>query len=614
MANDIKTYWQELIERINAGPHINAVDDLFDAGTRFSEISDFTSFWAVLTAVIRPSSYTDAQYRSLVVIAINAYREATSYEAIKSLILAILPSWLDTSFVPLDIYNFGFRLGSGGRATAPPKFKVVRGAPFAVSLTYSWGNNAGAAVIPYVVGNIRGYIQSGTATIVPISGYMYRIVYLDGTKDVNGYFNMLTMDVNWLPTNPAGYFAMSQQTLPAGVVVLAIVEVRSGDIRWIAGQGYLGSKGMNQWVEIQTNPTADFGHEFPAMTVLNNNLFLTGGISAFSGLTTSQVFKSVDGIHWTRLFVTGAPWQIRSHHNALTFNNKLWVMEGLSTGAPFYLNDVWSSPDGLVWTQTTVAAMSNGRKDASAVVFNNKMWLMGGQDSTSAVHNDVYSSTDGVTWTLEGTAAWSARYGAGLVVFNGLMWIVGGNDGSVYLNDVWYSADGITWTLATASAPWSIRSNMGLVVLNNLIYLFSGLNATGDFWYTADGFTWVHGQDIEPDMALSGFSAVNFKNSITMTGGTVINSAPVWQWQYNGHGPYLVGPSLITDRAMLNSRGFKYSRMVIYLSTLDPAGVDYNVFVTMLTNLLEQVKPAKMTVMLGYPPNAYYTQLYNGED
>jgi hypothetical protein len=155
---------------------------------------------------------------------------------------------------------------------------------------------------------------------------------------------------------------------------------------------------------------------------------------------------------------------------------------------------------------------------------------------------------------------------------------------------------------------------MGLVVLNNLIYLFSGLNATGDFWYTADGFTWVHGQDIEPDMALSGFSAVNFKNSITMTGGTVINSAPVWQWQYNGHGPYLVGPSLITDRAMLNSRGFKYSRMVIYLSTLDPAGVDYNVFVTMLTNLLEQVKPAKMTVMLGYPPNAYYTQLYNGED
>lgn len=604
MAFDLKTYWQELIERINAGPHLYTVDDLFDSGTRTSELNDFASFWQILTSVIRPSNYTDTQYRALVIAAVNAYRQATSYASIRNLILAILPDWLDTSFIPLDIYNTGFKLGQGSTTTTLGKFKVVRGSPNAPSLEYSW--NSGTGIVPYVVGNIRGYIAGGTNTVASTSTERLEIVYVDGTKDGSGYFNVKVQEV----VVTEAYPEFIQQVLPAGIVVLAIVHVKAtNDIDRIAGQGYLGQRGMNQWEQLQSS--AAFEPRGTGQLVeLNGIMYLIAGFENSASLG-NDVWASPDGVIWNQLN-SSAAFPARGNFVALAFNNLLWVIGGST--AIGILNDVWSSPDGIIWTQQLGVVPWIERSNLSGCVFDGKMWIMGGVDASSVLYNDVWWTLDGVVWnssTLD--AGWAVRMNAMLTVFDGKMWIMGGQvPGFPSLQDVWNSSDGVGWNEVTAAAPWAKRFSAGLVTLNDTMYLFSGSGDSGgliDLWYTIDGLNWIQGGDVAFGIQLN-LQFCLFNNSIVVVGGED-NIPVVWQWQYVGHGPYLVGPSYITDRARLHSRGYKYSRMVIYLSTLDPTDINYNVFVTMLTNLLEEVKPAKMTILLGYPPNHTYQEIYN---
>jgi hypothetical protein len=73
-------------------------------------------------------------------------------------------------------------------------------------------------------------------------------------------------------------------------------------------------------------------------------------------------------------------------------------------------------------------------------VFEGKLILMGGYDNTSAWYNDVWSSSDGVTWTqVIASAAFSPRAFHSAVVYNNRIWITGGFDGVNNLADVWYT-------------------------------------------------------------------------------------------------------------------------------------------------------------------------------
>lgn len=66
----------------------------------------------------------------------------------------------------------------------------------------------------------------------------------------------------------------------------------------------------------------------------------------------------------------------------------MWVIGGRDS--PVY-NDVWSSSDGIIWTQATAAAAFSARYLHSSVVFDNKMWVIGGDGGGRK--NDVWSST-----------------------------------------------------------------------------------------------------------------------------------------------------------------------------------------------------------------------------
>ena len=231
-------------------------------------------------------------------------------------------------------------------------------------------------------------------------------------------------------------------------------------------------------------------------------LLLTGGLG---------VAQAGSGANWTQ--APAPDFSARNGHTSVVYNdgtgNKIWVIGG-DDGTPIYLNDVWSSSNGIDWTPLLVTNPFPVRKWHTSVVYNdgtgNKIWVIGGIDETGVLAADVWYSTNGVFWTnataLPGAVPSPARYGHSSVVFDGKMWVIGGTDeNGVNAFDVWYSVDGKAWTNATdlpGAVPFSGRSGHTSVVYNNgtgnKIWILGGAGDAGNLyevWYSVDGKAWT---------------------------------------------------------------------------------------------------------------------------
>ncbi len=143
-----------------------------------------------------------------------------------------------------------------------------------------------------------------------------------------------------------------------------------------------------------------------------------------------------------------------------------------------YLDDVWTSTDGLWWEEQTTSEKWDSRRGPSSVVFDNKIWILGGANShPGGQKNDVWSSPDGVNWTeVTSSAGWSPRSMHESLVFDNRMWVIGGYDGANSLNDIWHSQDGFSWTRVTESAEWSGRHAFGLVDYKGKLWITGGID------------------------------------------------------------------------------------------------------------------------------------------
>jgi len=222
----------------------------------------------------------------------------------------------------------------------------------------------------------------------------------------------------------------------------------------------------------------------------------------------------------------------RNAQTCLSFGGKMWVMGG-STNLSFQnddLNDVWSSSDGTHWVQVTAHAAWSPRVWAGGVVFNGAMWILGGSTYTEAYPglygNDVWSSTDGVNWTqATASAGFSGRAAMGCYAYGGDLWVVGGAAACydcpvTYQNDSWYSPDGTNWTPAPAGTAFPGRSNFGALVFNGAMWLFGGDKVGGslnDVWSSTDGSNWTEAT------ASAGFPANG-----AMQNNCAVNSGAMW--------------------------------------------------------------------------------------
>ena len=286
---------------------------------------------------------------------------------------------------------------------------------------------------------------------------------------------------------------------------------------------------------LATVDLAGSGGNYTVSAATNNNYNGQNDVAVFaSDGTNTYTCNPGDGTSWQKMSVNDIPWHGRVRHDALSFNNKIWILGGY-TDKPSA--DIWSSADGANWTKVTDNAPWGARNESNAIVFGNKIWLMGGYNDPATYLNDVWSSVDGINWIqVTASAAWSARSSFGLAVYNNKMWISGGcthhlpgNLCDTNSNDVWSSGDGLNWVQATSSALWSNRAAHQMFSFNDgtgeKLWLMGGLfpNANGtyfnDIWTSTNGSTWTQLTPGPHWSTRAQLGAVIYNNKIWLLGG-----------------------------------------------------------------------------------------------
>ena len=272
------------------------------------------------------------------------------------------------------------------------------------------------------------------------------------------------------------------------------------------------------WSQVTTvgDLTARSGH---SGLVFNKKMRLFGGTTGSSYLQDS--FNTDNGT-WVKDNITTTMWSGRENHVSLRFKGKMWVIGGGNSTSSY--GDVWSSSTGLAWNEHTLTNGFSARQGHAGVVFKNKMWVFGGYFINPAGSdnflNDVYSSEDGLTWVKEDnvTTMWSERYGHSAVVYDDKIWVMGGNNSNGDSKEVWYSSDGISWTQQTSSiVTWDAMKDFGAQVFDGKIWILGG-NPRTNIFYTFDGTTWSDGQDASWSVR-SSLVSFRFDNYLWVVGG-----------------------------------------------------------------------------------------------
>lgn len=188
----------------------------------------------------------------------------------------------------------------------------------------------------------------------------------------------------------------------------------------------------------------------------------------------SSVWSSTDGTNWTLRAIPGGnatPTLVGQFENSrgVVLGSYLYYiqLEGSTTdvqrtssssGTP------WSDK-GQIHTGSAPPVVMEPRCGAAVFVLGGKIWIEGGRDSipkcgsNADYTNDIWSTSDGITWTQAATApAWAPRQWPCVTTdSSGTAWLAGGyvddfatqSPGEIRyetnLADVWYTKDGTTW-------------------------------------------------------------------------------------------------------------------------------------------------------------------------
>jgi len=207
-------------------------------------------------------------------------------------------------------------------------------------------------------------------------------------------------------------------------------------------------------------------------------LWMVGGMMYHQPKTgfLNDIWNSADGKNWSKVS-SMAEWQPRREPQVLVFKNKLWLFGGAIESEPnkaprHFLNDVWSSEEGIKWSLITQSAAWSPRDSKHILVFRDSLWMVGSQGNT-----EIWKSDDGVSWIQVDRPPWSARYGYATAVFGDKIWVFGGQatvGNSAAMNDVWYTEDGIRWHQQTLLAPWAPRIPWSTITFKNRLWIFGG--------------------------------------------------------------------------------------------------------------------------------------------
>jgi hypothetical protein len=251
----------------------------------------------------------------------------------------------------------------------------------------------------------------------------------------------------------------------------------------------------NTFLDRTFDSTRDWeGRHTAGYVVHKDRMWIVGG-DVNQGHYHADVWSSANGKDWTWVNQDKpVPWGPRALHYTVVHDGKIWLMGGqtippIAGQKEAFYRDVWHTTDGVHWTQVEPKEPfwpQRGMIGGSAV-FAGRIWVLGGgtYDTPNRperqLFNDVWSSADGVRWTQHvARAPWAARQYHEVAVFDGRLWVLEGYSGG-NRNDVWHSADGVTWH-EVPKTPWKARHAASVFVHDNALWVVAGNNMESDVW------------------------------------------------------------------------------------------------------------------------------------
>jgi hypothetical protein len=150
-----------------------------------------------------------------------------------------------------------------------------------------------------------------------------------------------------------------------------------------------------------------------------------------------DVWCSADGIRW-ECVQPEAPWEPRGQiGGSAVKNGYIWIIGGGQYYERYY-PDVWRSRDGVAWECVCRMAPWYPRYYHEVAVYDDRLWLLEGISRTMGNRRDVWYSSDGLNWYEVPDTPWEPRHAASVFVHAGALWVAAGNrQGNSCRNDVW---------------------------------------------------------------------------------------------------------------------------------------------------------------------------------
>ncbi|MEW6770000.1 MAG: hypothetical protein AB1330_01220 [Bacillota bacterium] len=217
-----------------------------------------------------------------------------------------------------------------------------------------------------------------------------------------------------------------------------------------------------QWVTRASMPTA---RHHPAAGVINGVLYVVGGGTATSALSTNEAYDST-----TDTWATKAAMPVASCYLAAgVINNILYAVGGYAGSSNLSNNQAY---DPVTNTWSAKANMPTARQFLAAGVINNILYAVGGYDGTTHFStNEAYDLITN-TWSIK-TSMPTARTGLSSSVIGDILYAIGGHNGvsQVSINESYDPATN-TWTTKASMPVASSSSTAG--VIDGFLYVVGG--------------------------------------------------------------------------------------------------------------------------------------------
>ncbi|GGG19590.1 hypothetical protein GCM10011344_20360 [Dokdonia pacifica] len=203
---------------------------------------------------------------------------------------------------------------------------------------------------------------------------------------------------------------------------------------WISNDGFFWTLGSD---------LLPFGAvSFHSTVVLDDQLYLiTDDYEDDDGTQMMAVYRSNDGFNWDLIATDVFP--IRTAAETVVFNNSIYLIGG--TNDSNFLNDIWTSEDGISWSQVTPSgSFTDPIVFHTLNTYENALWLIGGWSNINQYNNHIWYSQDGINWiNYDGEIPFDGLYAHETLVYEDELWIFGGVQedglsgaiGSIKIND-----------------------------------------------------------------------------------------------------------------------------------------------------------------------------------